>query len=690
MAIGAVRVMAAGKAGLESLPYFVDELLAQGFAQLEPWAIDHSPEQRENLQKATEELYRGAWRNSRNIFDIGASPPGIGMSADSAINRRLLQQINPLAARVTELADAPAQLGAWCRRQLRQYCRDTEGLWEKFKRDKGLNSSYQLAVVIPYCPEGPTSGTVGMYLGAALQRYFEEQGKRDQLVVWGIELCPPIYHDANDEDLDRTGANNAFRGYVARHEVLEGVPLSDDAADDERVPCFDINIAFDGGTVEIDRKLETLDKAYAAIDRAAAQMTACLLNGAAGGDRAEAIVQLKQGKRWHAFLAHVVSERSYSDACRYLRYRVTLPWFRNAAIWDEATVAQQKEALIRVLKDHNIRQLLANEPNPSVAAEVQRLVAKADNLDKISLAASLIGMLNGKNKVNLDQARTLLKTARIDDGKWYERSKVARDNITNIKAKMDFFCVNIELPENQRIEAAETARDNGIPGPIAGVVGDAGVAAVRQCLTDLINGVFRRRELVSQETNSEALFDEVMSISIGDWSRNSSNDAMRPSREVLRDFIAADRRAIPGAYSEMSFDLSKVVSPVEPEDAVQGDADHADSGDGQQQRARPRPRQPSALQWKLSDIDHEVPIEYSVLVLGRVRQGDGFKDVSKYGELEKNYQDLTANLQRWRELARYYGIKPPPELSEVEEGESPSSLGVNVQAAAVVVVQETA
>ena len=135
------------------------------------------------------------------------------------------------------------------------------------------------------------------------------------------------------------------------------------------------------------------------------------------------------------------------------------------------------------------------------------MVAKADNLDKISLAASLIGMLNGKNKVNLDQARTLLQTARIDDGKWYERSKVARDNITNIKAKMDFFCVNIELPENQRIEAAETARDNGIPGPIAGVVGDAGVAAVRQCLTDLINGVFRRRELVSQETNSEALFD---------------------------------------------------------------------------------------------------------------------------------------------------------------------------------------
>ncbi len=44
MAIGAVRVMAAGKAGLESLPYFVDEFLAQGVEQLAPWAIDHSDE----------------------------------------------------------------------------------------------------------------------------------------------------------------------------------------------------------------------------------------------------------------------------------------------------------------------------------------------------------------------------------------------------------------------------------------------------------------------------------------------------------------------------------------------------------------------------------------------------------------------------------------------------------------------
>ena len=686
MAIGAVRVMAAGKAGLESLPFFVDELLAQGVDQLAPWAIDHSPEQLDGLRRQTEELVQGVWRTSRKIFEIGSSPPGSPMHADSASNRRLLQQINPLAAQVTELEDAPAQLGAWCRRQIRQHCRDTERLWEQFKREKGLTSAYQLAVVIPYCPEGPTSGTVGMYLGAALQHYFAQQNKSDQLVVWGIELCTPMYQGNSDEDMNRTAVNNAFRGYVARQETLEGVPLSEDPSDDERFPCFDINIVFDGGTVPTG----DIEKAFAAIDRAAAQVTACLLNGAGGGDRAEAIVQLKQGKRWNAYLGHVISERSYSDACRYLRYRVTLPWFREPDTWNEATVAQQKETLLRLLGQHGIRQLWNNEPNTVVASAVKPLIDKADQLGKISLASSLIGMLNGKNKSSQDEARSLLTAAKSEDEETYRRATEAREESYSIKAKIDHFCVNIELPENQRIEAAEIARDNGIQGPIADVIGDAGVATVRQRLTELCNDVLRRPDLISLEANSEALFDEIMSISIGDWSRNSNNDALRPSREVLRDFIAAERRSIPGAYSEMTFDLSKVISSADPADLGRGGSVPTDSSGDSQQSSVPRPRQPAAMRWRLSDVDYEVPVEFSILVLGRVREGDGFKDVSTYRELEKNYQDLTANLSRWRELARYYGIQPPPELLEVGGGESPSGSGSNVEVAAAAVAQESA
>ena len=41
----AARVMAAGKAGLESLPMVVDECIVQGIPVLAPWAVDHSQEQ---------------------------------------------------------------------------------------------------------------------------------------------------------------------------------------------------------------------------------------------------------------------------------------------------------------------------------------------------------------------------------------------------------------------------------------------------------------------------------------------------------------------------------------------------------------------------------------------------------------------------------------------------------------------
>lgn len=105
MAIGAARVMAAGKAGLESLPFFVDELLAQGIPQLAPWAIDHSQDQIDELQDRTQERVAGAWKDR---FEIGVSPPGITMDTDTGPNRRLLQLENPRAAVAMELASASA------------------------------------------------------------------------------------------------------------------------------------------------------------------------------------------------------------------------------------------------------------------------------------------------------------------------------------------------------------------------------------------------------------------------------------------------------------------------------------------------------------------------------------------------------------------------------------------------------
>ena len=353
MAIGAVRVMAAGKAGLESLPFFVDELLAQGIPQLAPWAIDHDQDEIDSLVSRTRGRVRGDWSG---IFNIGVSPPGSRMETDTSLSRRLLEQINPLAAQATELADSPAQLGAWCRRQINQYCRDTERLWEQFKSREGLTSSYQLAVVIPFCPEGPTSGTVSMYLGAALRSYFAVQGKADQLVVWGIELCPPV-HRGESGDMDRMAVQNAFRGFVGRQELLEGVPLSEMPDHDERTQCFDINIVFDGGTAR--SATTSREVAWSALDRAAAQVTACLLNRAGGATGLNPPCNSKLGSA-----GTLICTRGFRT--------ILQPGLLLSALSDILAVASGPECLVRGGREAQARRFhRAREKGDCTAADVR-------------------------------------------------------------------------------------------------------------------------------------------------------------------------------------------------------------------------------------------------------------------------------------------------------------------------------
>lgn len=217
----------------------------------------------------------------------------------------------------------------------------------------------------------------------------------------------------------------------------------------------------------------------------------------------------------------------------------------------------------------------------------------------------------------------------------------AREDPEKIIARSDLFCINLVLPETQRRQAALIQRDNGVPGPIADVLGNAGVSDVRGRLATLCGEVLNRRDCDSVIADSEAFFDEVMSISLCDPSR-ARNDGFRPSPEHLGYYIAANRRGVPGSFSELSFDLDKVIPRQQAEDG--------------------RPAHPAALMWRLSDGDYDVPVEYSILTLARVRNGDGFKDISTYQELLENYDNLTGNLESWRDNARYYGVRPPPEL----------------------------
>ena len=174
----------AGKAGLASLPHFVNELSAQGIRQLAPWATDHSQDDLDLLAKRTQDLLTEDWKD---IFEIGSTPPGTPIETATSGNRRLLTLINPEATKDgnDQLPNNPAQIAAWCRRQITQYCRDTENMWERFKTANGLTPSYHLAVIIPYCPEGPTSGTVAMYLGAAQPRGGSAGGVADRRHVPG-------------------------------------------------------------------------------------------------------------------------------------------------------------------------------------------------------------------------------------------------------------------------------------------------------------------------------------------------------------------------------------------------------------------------------------------------------------------------------------------------------------------------
>ena len=637
MAIGAARVMAAGKAGLESLPYFVDELMAQGIPQLAPLGLDHGEVTggKTDLNRFDEETRvrrEGSWGD---IFELGASSPGIAMSVTGTDVKVMLEKINPRASRqVIHLADSPAQIGIWCRLNIEAHCHTTYQMWERYKARWGYGIEHYLAVVIPYCPEGPTSGTVGMYLGAALRKYFDDKNRSNELIVWGIELCPSMSRDDEDND-----SQHRFRGYVAREELLAGVPLSNDANDDTRYDPFDINIVFDGGG-EPGVSTDSLDYVHSALDLAAAQTTACLLNGAAGKSNAEAEVRLLEGKRWNAYLTHVVSERSYGTASRYMNYRAALPWNRDPDAWESASIGRRREVFLERVGEE-IQRRLDCEPNSEVTERVGRLIGFADAIRDIPVEAKWNNFLTKNRENSLKRIGDLLDAAVTEDERNYEQVTHTDRPPSTITPSRSPFCVNLSFPAEQRHREAMQSLTAGIPVPLLEILGDPGSTALRGNLAGRYKDSLTRYDCNPSESNSSAFFDEIISISIGDWRRDEKT--LRIDWEGLDFYLAADRRHIPDTLVGIPFDLSDVMTS-------------RDSGGSNQSK------KPVALKWKLPDVPHYVPSEYSHLILARVRRGDGFTDICDYRDLKQNFEDIISRLDRWREHARYYGTKPPLEL----------------------------
>ena len=474
-----------------------------------------------------------------------------------------------------------------------------------------------------------------MYLGAALRKHFADIGRRDELEVWGIELCPPVNTDATG-NLDKDATEHAFRGYVARQELLKGVPVTENENDDQYIAPYDINIVLDGGSVETAGASQ--DDMWRALDRAAAQTAACLLNGATGfqGDKAEAFARLNVGsKRWNAHLTHVVSEAACNRECLYLNYQVRLPWESDPDGWRNAKSksgvkpksATRKRTDFLLCVKNEIRPLLDGEQDIVVRENVGKLITEADGLAAIKI---LPGVRKNPVLSHLDRAKR-------ESDQWPSHSnQSAPDRIT---VRPDPFCLTIRLPDYLRLESAERLRTGSDSGPIATLLGDAGVTMVRDWIENRLNPVLGRLDCQPANIPSAAKFEEVIAISIADQTKRGYNKQFQPSQQFLKYFLKAAIRPTPGTFNTREHNLASYISSGATESP-----------------------QPKALHWQVNNVDFDVPVEYSFLVLARCSPEDGFRDISTYDRLEAEYQKLTSNVSLWREYAKYYGVKPPAEL----------------------------
>ena len=626
----AARVMAAGKAGLESLPYFVDEIKAQGISQLAPWAADHSQEQIEALNT---KLNRDSWGD---IFDVGVGKIGFKLDPNTNPARRILTKENLEAAKSHHLANNPAQLAAWCRLNLGQHCRDTVKLWDRFKHDFGIMRGEQLAVVIPFCPEGPTSGTIGMYLGAALREHFEILRREDELVVWGIELCPPL-------DQDETGSlgipalENAYRGYVARDELQNGIPTSPNPFSDKRLQPFDITIACDGGTVATHDPVADRDEVWQSLDRAAAQTASLLLKGAASGDVAESTELLKNGKRWNSFLLHVVSELEHNSYSRYLNYHVRFPWNRDRNDWNQAKIPRKGEAVLGRVGE--IENMLASESDTRIKKQIQNFLDSATELrsDKDKKLAWIIP--NGSK----DKQSLIMETMASDDRRFMRELKNSiRTDFADVVPKIDPFCVNVFIPEESRHNAAIAKREGRVVSLSEDLLGTNGAIKIRGRIEDMLQNVLERSDCFSMDIDSQAKFDRVLVVSLEGSGKTGGNDELRPSNEFFEDFLSVEKRSIPGSFYVLNRD--GVTSMF-----------FDDPG-------------PRVLRWKPYETDDtDVPVEFSLLVLAQCREKDGFRDISTYDELKYIYKKLAADQPEPH--ARYHTLPVKPEKESILEEE---------------------
>lgn len=611
MAIAAVKVMAAGKAGLEAMPYFVSEFIGQGYSWLPPLGLDHDETVIGEAIRHTNELVGG---NKLGEICRRIEPERNGR-ADF-----LLNAVNPQSIGAG-LADSPARLAAWCRVQLQEICNDVVDEWTQFSnqyRPETTSDTDPLLIVIPYCPEGPTSGTIGMYLGAMLRKTFEQSGMYGRLLVCGVELSPPIDASASDE-LTYAAGRNVFRGFVARQEVQQGVPLTDQPDDDDYRQCFDIHLIFDGSAETEERGIRPAG-VWRSMDRAAAQSTALLFKGAANDrDVMESANMLRERGPWEVTLVHVVSDREYSPALRCQRYRRQLPWHSISGWWRGKNRPNDKKTeFINAIA--SMEPEIEQEPDDDIRYWFNEIKKHVGPLERINS-----GFLDlfGSNK---KQINGLLDAAEAADEEGYAEIRDKDKASDSLNFQLEPYCINIQLTEELRRKIIESAT----PIDIATLVGNNAQARLRNDIGSLIEPYLSRPDCEPLKHDSKAFFEQIVTVSVvkeGSLAQISQvNRALRPFEANVKYFLGKEDRGSAGSYTETDYEIRHPDAP---------------------------------LTWRPRNLERDIPVEYTLLVIARLRESDGFKDLYNYAQMHEQYKKIAADSEESQHYMRYYGIRPP-------------------------------
>lgn len=693
MAIACVRIMSAGKAGLESLPDFVNECIAANIPQLEPFAIDHSREAVNDIKQKTQDQTRdgGPWRQT--IFNMSREFTQV-LENERRESQDIVKEINPAAAAYDSIADCPANIAAAMRTRLSDICVRTYQAWEEFKAHKSSRASDHLAVVIPYCPEGPTSGTVGMLIGAGLRRYFQQQGKSRELVVWGIELCnPPNVPELPDNSSPEgeIAIGNDFRGYVARAELCQGGVALENRKESiqELTKPFDINIAIDGGKIRA-YNAEQREKGHQAIDRAAAQITVAMLQGPVG-DTEETREMLSSSSRWNAMLMHYTSWREFHTPTRYRARRHRLPWVQNPEQWDHDTryrrYIDEEDNIKKELKDLGITKkeikLAKFEWEHTAYQRLDQLLGAVDyGIYPFTLQPdALAEERNIWNPITQDveHARDIAEKGRkfwrnvLTFG--LSRSRAQRDttilldricaqelaNYEKYCTRQDDpqlrlpegirntpFCVTMKLPTGVQEEAAAMLAQAGydkegwpvIP-ELASVLGTAGINAAKEMVQKEIEETMMRprgNEPGDIIYRSSAQYRRIIGVHCQNSRHQSAQNShlrnanLAPDPHSIRYLLAPERQDTAGSYT-----------------------------DGQ----LPRP-----LQWEIDEPGSpQVAADYTYIILAETPPGDGFCDISSYPSLRRTWERITGDVDEWRKRAKYYSGNPPHAIGGLPDPE---------------------